>query len=141
MRSKRHGLTVLELVLALGILGALLLSLLAFIVGILRATSKQDDLMVGTVVAQRQLDRAVLEGTYANTVSNNIQEAYTHDSASQTTFVYSVSSTAIPLPVPSTRSAYFVEVEVSWWGGTSGGPNRAGMGKLTTKLSRLVTPP
>ncbi|MBN9416941.1 MAG: hypothetical protein J0I12_15960 [Candidatus Eremiobacteraeota bacterium] len=136
MGRSLRALSVLELVIALGILAALLLCLTAFFLGIWRATSKQDDLTAGTAFAQMQMDRAVLNGTYANSAANLSGQAYSHDSHTQTLFTYSLTSTEVPLPPPSTQSAYFVEVTVSWWDG-----RRSGVGNLSTRLSRLVTPP
>ncbi len=138
--ATRRGLTVLETVIALGLLAAMLLGLAAFFTNILAATAKQDDLTAGVVFAQKQLDKAVLEGTYANSTAEVQQGIYTHDSANQTSFFYKLTSTPVPLPSPSTQNGYWLEAQVWWWStGPAQGRGRVGM--LSTKLGQLVTPP
>lgn len=137
---RASGLTLLETVLSFGLLATLLLGLMAFFTRFLSSTAKQDDLTAGVVFAQQQLDQAVLQNTYATSTAALQQGLYTHDTAGQTTFFYQLTSTPVPLPAPSTKTGYYLEVKVWWWSNAPG-QDRAGVGKLSTQLSRLVTPP
>ena len=138
--ATRRGLTVLETVMALGLLAAMLLGLMAFFTNILAATAKQDDLTAGVVFAQKQLDKAILEGTYANSTAAVQEGLYTHDTANQTSYFYKLTSTPVPLPPPATASAYWLEAQVWWWS-TGPAQNRGRVGMLSTRLAQLVTPP
>jgi prepilin-type N-terminal cleavage/methylation domain-containing protein len=139
VRRTRAGLTLLELLVAVSILAVLVLGLLAFFTRYLGAVAKQDDLTAGLVLAQRVLDRAVEHGTYATPAANLTAGVYSHDSSSQSTFFYSLTSTPSAVTPLSTKQVYWLEVRVTWWGDDSS--PRANLGRLSTTVRRLVAPP
>ncbi len=138
------GLTLAELVVAIGLLAAIGLTLIGLFSQLLSSSAKNSDLTAGRLFAQRVLDRAVRSGPPDWGVGSGLYAGgaaiTTQDQATQTTFVYSLTPALLKRDTGITgtsRELYFVEVEVAWWQ-TGGSPNREGIGRLFTTTGQSV---
>ncbi|MBI2267719.1 MAG: prepilin-type N-terminal cleavage/methylation domain-containing protein [Armatimonadetes bacterium] len=143
--GKRNGFSLLELVLAIFTLGILLMFVIGVFTNILGSTTKGANLTAAVFQANYQLDEFVTafkESGGAAGGSQGSQGWSTTSTANQTTFYF-----YIPNPVPidpaqtvldnSAGRLYRVEVEVWWWNQDKD-KTRAGQGKLSTRLSKLI---
>lgn len=127
-----------ELLVSFALLAGVVLALTGLFLYLLQSSSKSQDLTVGRVFAEARLEQYLAQGLYLASGTGS-EVIYSHDSATQTTFSYRIDSTSAPMPSASSKSGYYVEVEVWWWSDAPG-RTRAHRGQLFTKLGRLVVP-
>lgn len=138
--GKARGLTLAELVVAIGMLGIVSITVAGVFTHLLNSSSKTTDLTAARVLAGQILDKAVRAGPptfgHANLLDNPVR-LKSQDAQTQTEYIYNI----YPSPLKNdglipgvTRRLYFVEVEVTW----SADGYRAEQGKLSTKLSQAV---
>ena len=136
----KRGLTLAETVLAIGFLAVIAISMAGVFTHLLNSSAKGNDLTAGRLLAQKVLDRAARSGPPSwgfTSITNVAQDITTHDSRTQTTFVYNLipSSLKQDTGLPGTiRELYFLEVTVTWWNDET----RAEFGELRTTLGQSV---
>ena len=135
--------------LAVGLLGLILLSVIALFQSLLASSSKSNDMTVATVIAQQRLNELVTQQpTYANLYGQDFptavlaQAVYTHDSQSTSNF-YSQAKPELLKDDPPYGKTYYVEVTVYW--NTSDpnqvAANRHQQGAQSVKSGRIVYVP
>jgi len=137
---RQLGLSLAEVIVSIALLGVIVVSTVLLFLSLQRSSNKTTDSSAALTYAQAVLDQAVAEGPPDWGGPGGSRDLYTHDAVTRTTFthelaaqlVYSPSSTALPM-----GDLYRLDVTVYWW---SDAPDqtRQGMGKLSTKLGRLV---
>lgn len=132
------ALTLLETVVALGILAILLICAAGFFTRILWSSDKSGDQSAGLQLAESLLQECIDQQAFDLPTIDRQLRIYTHDARQQTEFTYRLSSTPVFLPRCS-QPSYSLDVHVRWFGG-SPGQSRSGRGLLEAHLSRLVTP-
>lgn len=135
--NARRGLTVLETVVALGLLACLIVFLGGLFVQLIGTSNKAGDSTVGLQLAQSLLDETVRAGQFPPAVGPQSRLLYAHDAAVAQEFMYQVTSSATQV-TPGKAPIYYVDVQV-WWNGPAG-QARHGQGRLEARLGRLVTP-
>jgi len=132
-------LTLAELMLALGLLGTILISLVGLFTMLLGSSTKTTNQTIGTAFAQQKLEDAILAGTYSG--DENQEFLYAMDSKRQQRFYYKVAGVPISASpgVNGYKGGYWVEVSVYWWDGDTE-EARAGQGVLHTTLGRFIYP-
>jgi len=136
--SPRTALTLMETVVALGILALLLVSSAAFFTRMLWSSDKSGDQSAGFQLAERILQESIDQQAFDLPPTDRQVRLYTHDAGQQTEFTYRLTSTPVYLPQCSAPS-YALDVHVRWFGGGPG-ETRSGRGLLEAHLHRLVTP-
>ncbi len=135
-----RGLTLAEVVVALGLLGVVMVSTVLLFLSLQSSSSKTGDLTPALAYAQSQLDAAAQAGPPDWGGLQGQRQLYSHDERSQTTFAHQLTVTHLysppttPLPM---GDLYRLEVEVYWWSDTPGA-SRRGHGRLSTRLGRVV---
>lgn len=146
MKGNQGGLTLAEVVLALGLLATISLSLVALFSKLIASSTKTGDLSAGRILAEKVLDRAVRNGPSSNWglggSLGGTRDITTRDEASHTTFIYSVTPSLLKEQVWApgawrTTRLYHVEVEVYWWVDDPT-QSRVDLGRLSTNLSQVV---
>lgn len=131
--GKASGLTLLETILAMGVLAILLTGLSGLFLKLLGSTEKANDLSAGLLVAERVLQEQVVVARFESAPPDKTL-LYTHDGQQAMEFLYQV--TCSPMQVsPGGAAIYYVDVQVWWSGG-----QRHGQGQLFTRVGRLITP-
>ena len=136
------GLTVAEVVVAIGILGILLVSIISLFIQLMASNTKNNLVNLGTLYADRILEQTVRNpdpGDPAFPVYRSGQESIvSHGDETTTTFAYRLESTKLSGPDPGEQ--WLVKLEVQWWHADPNDASRiqAGFGKLSTKQQRLV---
>jgi Tfp pilus assembly protein PilV len=126
-------LTLLETVIALGVLAVLLIGLSGLFLRLLAGAEKSNDTSAGLLVAERLLQQECNTGKFQSSPPQSTL-LYTHSGEQAQEFLYQV--TCSPMQVTAGgKPIYYVDVQV-WWSGGS----RAGQGRLSTRAGRLVTP-
>lgn len=156
MRSRNPclGLTIAELLVASGLLGVVLVTVMTLFAQLLQNTEKNSLLSAGAFFADSVLERQIAqaEATLLAAPSNatpafpapSIEgEGFlsTTDNDRQTKFLYRVDVEQMTAGVSADPGQmWFVEVEVRWWSEATAGPNpvRAGHGNLSFKRGRLA---
>jgi hypothetical protein len=145
----RRGITLAEVMLAVGLLGLILLSVIALFHSLLASTSKGNDMTVATVIAQQRLNELVTQQPAYRSVYNQDfpvdvlgQTVYAHDSQSTSTF-YSQARPELLKDEPSFGRTYYLEVQVYW---NTADPaqvaaNRHQQGAQSVKAGRIVYVP
>jgi hypothetical protein len=147
--QKKRGLTLSEVVMALGVMTALSLVIVAVFTKLLISSTKNTDLTTANLLARSILDQTVRKGPGQNpnepdfhkfTTPGEKVSLSTNNKNSKTKFVYEVRSQRITNEADSTLgNLYNVEVIVSWWSDEADESNsRADYGKLSTQISRTV---
>lgn len=138
-RRPTAGLTMAELVLALGLLATILISVVGLFMSLLGSSAKSSNQTVGHYFAQQKLEEAVLKGNFNEDGSET--DIYSMDAANKTHFAYRVRATAISHYAGDVgyRGGYYVQVSVYWWNGELN-EARAGQGLLHTGLGRFCYP-
>lgn len=133
----RRGFTVLETVLALGLISMILVFLCVLFIRLIGTSDKSGDTSAGLELADSLLQQCVQNKDFEPPGSNRSLLLYTHDAAAATEFTYQITSQPTVV-TPGQKPIYFMDVHV-WWNGPAGS-TRHGQGRLETHLSRLVTP-
>jgi type II secretory pathway pseudopilin PulG len=142
----RWGVSLAEVMLAVGLLGIILVSVIGLFQSLLSSSSKSTDLSVATVMAQERLNELVADQpnhfkVYAMDFPPQVlgQTVYAHDSQSPTQF-YHQASTELLRDEPGFGRTYYLEVQVFW--NTSDpnvvSKNRLGQGQQSVKMGRVV---
>lgn len=132
--------TLAELVLAVGLLTIMFVAMVGLFANLLGSATKSSNLTAGSYFARQRLEEAIRQDVYWPVPADAKVGIYTTDKDSQTTFFHRVSSVSVPpSPTGQYKQAYYVSVEVWWWS-ESPGQERAGQGKLSTRIGRLHYP-
>ena len=154
MRKQSQGVTLAEVVLAVGLLTIISITVAGVFIHLLHASAKTSDVTAGRALARRLLDRAVRAGppdwgfpqlpTVVGDPSykeGGTQILMTQATESQSEFFYRVEWDDLK-PADTgiggvSRELYHVQVVVSWWGDA---PDRSQveMGRLSTKISQVA---
>jgi len=138
------GLSLVEVVLAVGLLTIIAVTIAGVFTHLLQASAKTSDLTAGRSLARRILDRAIRAGPpgWGFGDLEGSQTLATQDSRATTKFLYSITPVRLKRDsgmVGVTRELYFVEVEVKWWAeAIEPDPTRPEMGRLSTRVSQAV---
>lgn len=136
-----RGLSLVELALSLGLLSIAIVALLSVFSMLISSTSKSTGLTAGVVFAERRLEEALAKGDITAAIETGSQGIYTHDTANGTTYYYTVTATHLADSVVSSLGrAWYLEVE-TWWWTDAPEKKRATMGKLSTRVGRVVYVP
>lgn len=145
MRTHR-GLTLAEIVVALGVLTALSLVVVAIFTRLLVSSTKNSDQTTANLLARSILDRAVRQGPPDWGTGGDFSTAggtatlSTNDTTSKTGFVYQV--TPVRLTTPDSfgfGELYEVTVIVSWWTDSADkNASREGYGRTSVEVTRTV---
>lgn len=135
-RVKDRGFSLVELMIAIGILAtAIILIMGVFLMG-LDASQKGADLTAGTVVARFILDEYIYGMDFAGMPSpatgSTLPAGTGTYALNNTNYSYSIDVTAVDHDLKK------LDVSVWWWGSSPGSSTRAGQGQLKTNLSCLV---
>ena len=149
MRRVQGGVTLAEVILALGLLGIILVAVIGLFQNLLSSTSKSTDVTAATVIAQERLNELVAgQPAYLSTYGMDFptgpmaQGIYTHDSQSQTTYYHQATPELLKDEAGFGRT-YYLEVQVFWNTAdpTQVAKNRAGQGQQSIKMGRVVYVP
>ena len=134
MGFKPTGLTLLETVIALGLLALLLIGMSGLFLRLLAGAEKSNDLSAGLLVAERILQDECAAARFESSPGVESTQLYSHDGEASQEFLYQV--TCSPMQVSASGAPiYYVDVQVWWMGGS-----RHGQGKLSTRAGRLAAP-
>ena len=141
----RRGLTVAEVVVALGLLSILVIVVLGLFTQLLASTTKNTLLQAGTLHADRVLNETIRNVRPSppafDLVSMDQEGIYTHDETNLTIFYHTLTATpVVTYNVNEPGETWELEVEVNWWAADPNDPTRVrpGYGKLFTKQHRVV---
>jgi hypothetical protein len=144
-RSRSDGLTLSEIIVALGLTAILSLIVLGVFTKLLLSSTKSTDLTTASLLARGVLEKVVREGPVgtAGTVRfpelEGETELFTQDRGSKTKFFYQVSSARLTTEADSgIGTLHNVRVTVSWWEDDGAESSRADYGKLSTQVERTV---
>lgn len=135
--------------LAVGLLGIILVSVIGLFHSLLQSTGKSTDLTAATVLAQGRLNELVAaQPGYFADYGTDFPTAvlgkgiYVHDSDSDTTFYHQVTPELLK-DEPGFGRTYYLEVKVYWNTAdpNSVARNRMGQGQQSVKLGRIVYVP
>lgn len=138
---KNGGLTLAEIVLAIGVLGIVALTVIGLFVKLLGSQSKSSHGTVGRFIANAVGERAALSGPPNwGMVDINVPQTETTRLHNQDALVtYTTTITATPLrSAPASNpmgELWFLEIEISWWNDEAA---RVDFGKTHVKTSRVV---
>lgn len=138
MRVPR-GLTLAELVLALGLLGLVISTLLLLFLSLMSSSTKGSHLSTGVLEADRVLEALAVraeQGMALPATLTGEDRFYAHDLAAPTSFTYDV--TATQLENGPMGSTWWLKVTVRWWSQTPANDSRTGSGKLSVNRARMV---
>jgi hypothetical protein len=150
MWKQSRGVSLAEVVLAVGLLTIISITVAGVFIHLLHASAKTSDLTAGRTLARRVLDRAVRAGPpdwgFPALVSTSFvgsQMMTTQGSDRQTEFIYSIEPSALKsndVVGGVTRQIYYVEVEVKWWvdNPTDAVKSQAELGRLSTTISQIA---
>ena len=138
-----------EVMLAVGLLGLILLSVIALFHSLLSSTSKSNDMTVATVMAQQRLNELVTQQPsyqkiYHQDFPTDVlgQTVYSHDSQSSSTFYSKATPELLKDESPTFGKTYYLEVQVFWNSADSGpAANRHQQGAQSVKAGRVVYVP
>ncbi len=136
----RGGLTLAELMLALGLLGLVIASLLLLFLALMSSSAKGSHLSTGVLEADRVLEALMLQAEQGMALPATLSgedRFYAQDVANPTAFTYDV--TATQLENGPLGSTWWLRVTVRWWSQTD--ESRAGSGQLFVKRARMVYVP
>ncbi len=138
-----RGLTLSEIVVALGLMAGLLLVIIALFTKLLVNSTKNTDLTAANLLARSILDQSVRRGPSNSgqfTTPDDSLELSTNNRDSKTKFSYEIQSQRITNTHDSSLGRlYQVTATVSWWADeVSQEHSRQGYGRLSTSISRTV---
>ncbi|HIB67773.1 MAG TPA: type II secretion system protein [Phycisphaerales bacterium] len=141
--SKNKGLTLSEIVMALGLLTVISLAVIGVFTKLLSASTKNTDRTAAHLLAQSALDKAARQGppdwgfglsgsTGTASISDKLS---TNNDQTETEFTTTITVGKVTDADPKIYlgNLYDVTVSVSWWG-----KKRQGLGRLSTETSRTV---
>jgi len=134
---KRRAFSLLETVLALGLIAILMVALSTLFLRLLGGSDKSGDSSAGLQLADSILEQAIRAKDFDPPPLDGKVSLYTHDASLAQEFSYRLTSTATVV-TPGKPAIYYMDVHV-WWNQPRG-QNRLGQGRLDVNLSRLVTP-
>lgn len=149
MHCRRKGITLAEVILAVGLLGLILVSVIGLFQSLLSSTTKSSDLTTATALAEDRLNELIAQrpiylSTYGVDFPTQVlqQGVYVHDSADQTTF-YTQANPEVLYDDPAVGKTYYLEVEIFWGTAdpTARAATRAGQGLQSIKMGRVVYVP
>lgn len=131
-----RGLTLAEVLIAVMLTAVLVVSVMVVLTQLMAGAQKSNDLAGGAVVAERILNQVVnLPGSAAPpTTQGTLVTGETGEMITE--YHYATESKVVDDSSPVGQS-YLVTVDV-WWEVPSKDATRANVGKLTTRLSRLI---
>lgn len=132
-----RGFTILETVLALGLITLILVFLGVLFIRLIGTSDKSGDTSAGLNLADSLLQECVQKKIFDHPGMDRSVRLYTHDASAATEFVYRISSQPTVMTAGQ-KPIYYMDVHV-WWN-VPAGSTRHGQGRLETHLSRLVTP-
>lgn len=135
-RQRLLGLTMAEILISIMLASVVIVSVLVVLTQLMAGAQKSSDLASGSIVAERLLNDIVNQPTLAP--SGPVQGVLRSGQAGEATteFHYSTDTQALDSSNPIGVS-YLVTVDV-WWTVDSATQQKAGVGKLSTRLSRVV---
>ncbi|MBX3171221.1 MAG: prepilin-type N-terminal cleavage/methylation domain-containing protein [Candidatus Eremiobacteraeota bacterium] len=149
----QRGFSLAELVLCLGILAVALIFLTSFFISLYRATDKSGNTAVGTRVAETVINQQlhdIFKGTHPTLTKAGFFAADAAPGVSgvlqlgQTEFQYQLDYATVPSSGGGTLGAGLASNRLKkvtvrcWWWGTGANAQRAGQGRLSIELHRLV---
>ena len=153
-RLSQQAMTIVELLVACGLLSVVLVTVMTLFAQLIRNTEKNSLLSAGTYFAEQVMAERIGAAEEALIVAaNNSVAAFNPavyegegnlskaDQEARTKFLYKVEAERIDPGVASDPGQmWFVKVEVRWWSDdtTTTDPARSGYGNLSVKRSRLV---
>ena len=152
-RKSHSGLTIAELLVATGLLGVVLVTVMTLFGQLLHNTNKNSMLSAGAFFADTVLDKQILlaqealalapdnaNPAFAVTTVEGEEMLATTDEKLQTKYIYRLEAEQLDGFTPSAPGQlWHVEVEVRWWNDDlEGDAVRAGMGNLSIKRGRIV---
>lgn len=147
------GLTIAELLVAIGLLGVVLVTVMTLFGQLLHNTNKNSLLSAGAFFADTVMDSQITRAQETlNMQSDNANPAFaattvegeetlaTSDEELQTKYIYRLVAEQLDGFAPSAPGQmWHVEVEVRWWNDSmDGDAMRQGMGNLSIKRGRIV---
>jgi type II secretory pathway pseudopilin PulG len=147
------GLTIAELLVATGLLGMVLVTVMTLFAQLLHNTNKNSLLSAGAFFADTVLDQQISQAQQSlSLAADNADPAFpaalvegedslaTNDEELQTKYIYRLEAERMDSGVSTDPGQmWFVEIEVRWWSDdVDGSAMRAGMGNLSVKRGRLV---
>jgi uncharacterized protein (TIGR02598 family) len=148
-RTPRRAFTLAEILLATATIVICVLTMTALMVSLLRSSRKSVDASAAVLAADQILTKVVYEAQENN--HDNFWDTPNHTpyvpsgtwTMNKTEFTYTLDATevvntaavAVGASLANNRLK-LVNVRLTWWDGNSG--SRAGYGKLTTQVSRIV---
>jgi type II secretory pathway pseudopilin PulG len=152
-RNSHSGLTIAELLVATGLLGVVLVTVMTLFGQLLHNTNKNSMLSAGAFFADTVLDDQIslaqeslllapdnASPAFASTIVEGEEMLATTDEELQTKYIYRLEAEQLDGFTPSAPGQmWHVEVEVRWWNDDlEGDAMRAGMGNLSIKRGRIV---
>lgn len=137
MKGRRPGFTVIEIVVALGLISMVALAIIGVFSRLMTSSSKSADQAAADLLAQAVLDRAARAGPPDWGGLQSGATLKTADSASDTEFLYRVDTGQLPGSDHPLGSLYSVTVLVSW-SGSLDKQQALGRGKLWLERSRVT---
>lgn len=134
---KRRAFSLLETVLALGLLAMMMVTLGGLFLRLLGSSDKSGDTSAGLQLADSILEQAIRAKDFDPPPLDGKISIYTHDAGAPQEFSYRLTSTATVVTAGQ-PAIYYMDVHV-WWNQPRGS-NRLGQGRLEAGVSRLVTP-
>lgn len=135
----RRGLSLVELLLALGILTVAIVLIIGLFLSLLRSSTKTADLTTGMYHARERLREVIEKDQYWPVPADLAQGLYTTDSTSQTRYFSRVTSVPVPGSAPDYKGGYYISVDVWWWN-QAPGQTRQGQGVLSTRAGQFFYP-
>ncbi len=134
---RRRAFSLLETVLALGLIALMIVALGFLFLRLLGSADKSGDSSAGLQLADSILEEAIRASNFDPPPLDGKVSLYTHDARAAQEFSYRLSSSATVV-TPGQPAIYYMDVHV-WWTQPRGG-RRQGQGRLEASVSRLVTP-
>ena len=136
---KKRGLSLVELILAMGILSIAIVLIVGLFLSLLRSSTKTADLTTGMFFGREKLREVIEHDQYWPVPADQATGLYTTDAATQTEFFSRVSSTPLSGSAPDYKGGYYISVDVWWWSAAPG-QQRTGQGVLSTRVSQFYYP-
>ena len=130
--NRRAALTLLELVVAMGLLSLVLLAFSFLFASLLRSSVSNSERLEGLTVTQSIFEAVRATKEFPATSGNLTITLYNGDASSPAQYIYSVQST----PVSGVPHLYQVDVDC-WWNQGSSSP---GKGPVHLRMERLMSP-
>ena len=135
---KVRGVTLSEVVLALGVLAIVGLTVIGVFTKLMGSQSKSSHATVGRFLMESVAERVSLSGPPDWGVTGDQTESvYIHSQDQKVTFTYRIPSYFALKKAPVSNpmgTLYFVNIEIEWWGGD----DRIEVGKTKLATSRVI---